>query len=494
VYSHVHFSGPVEQFSREQLGTQVQSKVNIETLMLTYQLTPRISLSATLPFLSASRRQQAQYATLHTAGISDVTVGGQYWLRSPKSERSGFNNVQFSLSLLMPTGKDNIENNVITTYGGTAQQQRPDYSVQPGGGSWGAVYGWQAFQSLGNNTIAFFDGSYVMTQGGHKDFWTSHGGTASNPPAATRGLTQFDAIQDSYMLEVGLSHPAPKIPGLGLTFSVRDEGVPAHNLLGDDLGFRRPGFGIALTPGFIYTNGNHMLQFSVGKAIFRDRTRSVAEEVNGTKAGDAAFANYIWQAAYTLKMPKKGTAVQALPQVSSARSSKGTVQTASAAAAVPARDPDSFKPFTNLKTMEGRKKALKDVSGKVTVVNFFYPRCPFCNVEMPEMQKLYDKYKDRGVSVVWINILPEEVPLIPGWMVAKNLNVPVLIGASQDSLMKDYQVNATPTTYILGDKGQVLFYESGYTPGDEKKVEEKIAQALNLPVSGTVAASSTQQQ
>src|SRR5262249_23700443 len=149
---------------------------------------------------------------------------------------------------------------------------------------------------LGNNTVLFTDGNYVMTQGGHHNFWTSHGGTANSAPAATAGLTQFDAIQDQYMVEIGASHPAPKIPGLGLTLTVRDEGVPAQDLLGDDLGFRRPGFGIALTPGFIYTHGNHMVQFTVGKVLIRDRTKSVAEEVNGVHEGDAAFANYVWQA------------------------------------------------------------------------------------------------------------------------------------------------------------------------------------------------------
>jgi hypothetical protein len=49
VYSHVHFSGPTENFSRAQLGTEVQSKTNIDTLTATYQLTPRISLTGTLP-------------------------------------------------------------------------------------------------------------------------------------------------------------------------------------------------------------------------------------------------------------------------------------------------------------------------------------------------------------------------------------------------------------------------------------------------------------
>jgi thiol-disulfide isomerase/thioredoxin len=482
----VHFSGPTENFSRAQLGTEVQSKTNLETVTVTYQLTPRISLTGTLPFLLASRRQQAQYATLHTSGLSDISFGAQYWVRRPKSENAGRNNAQFGLGLLLPTGNDRQNNVVATTYGGPTSTQYPDYSVQPGGGSYGMIMSWQAFQSLGNNTVAFVDGTYVMTQGGHHSFWTSHGGTANGPPAPTAGMTQFDAIQDQYMVEVGASHPAPKIKGLGMTLSLRQEGVPAHNLIGNDLGFRRPGFGIALTPGFIYTRGNHMLQFSVGKVLIRDRTKSVAEEVNHAHEGDAAFANYVWMASYTLKMPKKKDAGDALPPIASNKSpatSQAAVSPLAAKAA--SKAPDTFKPFV-LKTLDGKKKTLKDYSNKVVLVNFFFPRCQFCNLELPEVQKIYDKYKDKGLSTVWINILPEEVYLIPGWQMARNFNVPVLIGGTQESLQRDYRINATPSTYLLGEKGQVLFYQDGYKPGDEKTLETRIAEALNIaPVVST---------
>jgi thiol-disulfide isomerase/thioredoxin len=481
VYSHVHFSGPTQNFSRAQLGTEVQSKTNIDSVTITYQLTPRISLTGTLPFLYASRRQQSQYGTLHTSGISDISAGAQYWLRRPQSERSSFNNAQFGLSLLMPTGNDRQNNVIATSYGATPTTQYPDYSIQPGGGSWGMIMGWQAFQSLGNNTVMFVDGDYIMTQGGHHNFWTSHGGTSNSTPSPTPGLTQFDAIQDQYFIEIGVSHPAPKIKGLGLTLSVRDEGVPAHNLLGDDLGFRRPGFGIALTPGFIYTRGNNMLQFSVGKVLIRDRTKSVAEEVNGVHEGDAAFANYVWMASYTLKMPGQHSAPVSESTISSARSPKANAlkaSSASSAAQAAQKPPESFKPFA-LKTLDGRKKTLKDYSNTLTLVNFFFPRCPYCNVELPEIQKIYDKYKSKGLTVVWINILPEEDNLIPGWAMVKNLDVPVLVGGTQDALMRDYRINSTPATYLLDQKGGIVFYEDGYQPGDEKKLEDLIARRLD---------------
>lgn len=490
VYSHLHFSGPTENFSRAQLGTEVQSKTNLDDLMLTYQLTSRVSLTGTLPFVYASRRLQSQYATLHTSGIGDVSVGAQSWLRRPNSEKSGWNNVLLGLSLLAPSGNDRQSNVVATTYGGPTSTQYPDYSVQPGAGTWGAIMSWQAFQNLGNNTIAFVDGNYVMTQGGYHNFWTSHGGTASGPPAPTAGITQFDAIQDQYMLEIGASHPAPKIKGLGLSLTIRDEGVPAHNLIGNNLGFRRPGFGIALAPGFIYTKGNHMLQFSVGKVMIRDRTKSVAEEINGVHEGDAAFANYVWMAGYTLRMPRKkseelsqehsGGAVRAASHASlSGAPPAGSSQTA----------PATFKPFS-LKTGNGEKKTLKDFANKVTLVSFFFPRCPYCNVELPEIQKLYDKYKDQGLSAVWINILPEEEGLIAGWQMAKNLTVPVLIGGTQSSLQRDYQIKSTPSTYLLDENGHVLLHEDGYQPGDEKTLEAKIQAALKV-VPAEAASSST---
>ncbi len=58
--------------------------------------------------------------------------------------------MQIGFSLLAPTGDDRQVNNVITTYGSTVQSlQAPDYSVQPGGGSWGLIMSEQAFQDFG---------------------------------------------------------------------------------------------------------------------------------------------------------------------------------------------------------------------------------------------------------------------------------------------------------------------------------------------------------
>jgi hypothetical protein len=91
-----------------------------------------------------------------------------------------------------------------------------------------------------------------------------------------------------------------QVRGLTLTFGPRWEGVPARDLIGDSLGFRRPGFAISLMPGMQYSHGRSLLTAEVGKAIYRNRTRSVPDQLTGGH-GDAAFADYIWLASYSVR-------------------------------------------------------------------------------------------------------------------------------------------------------------------------------------------------
>jgi len=144
-----------------------------------------------------------------------------------------------------------------------------------------------------------------------------------------------------------------------------------------------------------------------------------------------------------------------------------------------AKDPQTFKPF-KLKTLDGTRKTLADYTNKLTLVAFFYPRCAYCKVALPEVQKIYDKYKDKGLSMIMINVVPQENKLIPKWLEEHSLTAPVLIGASQASLMRDYNLKATPTHYLLDDKGAVLLHQTGYNAGDEKLLEAKIVEALNI--------------
>ena len=138
----------------------------------------------------------------------------------------------------------------------------------------------------------------------------------------------------------------------------------------------------------------------------------------------------------------------------------------------------TFKPFT-LKTLEGASSSLSDVLGKATLVVFFFPTCAYCNVALPEMQKLHDAYKDDGLSVVWINVVPEQERLIPKWRDRHGYTVPILLGGR--SVQKDYALTMTPTHYLLDAAGKVLIRHAGFKRGDQESLERRIREAIASP-------------
>jgi cytochrome oxidase Cu insertion factor (SCO1/SenC/PrrC family) len=140
---------------------------------------------------------------------------------------------------------------------------------------------------------------------------------------------------------------------------------------------------------------------------------------------------------------------------------------------------NKFKPF-QLKTVDGSAKTLADFPGKAILVGFFFPSCRFCNAALPEIEKIYGRYKDQGLSAVWINIVPEEDGKIAGWQARNRSAITVLTGASQASLQRDYKVRMTPTHYLLNADGEVLLTLAGFKKGDEKVLEEKVKAALTI--------------
>ena len=145
------------------------------------------------------------------------------------------------------------------------------------------------------------------------------------------------------------------------------------------------------------------------------------------------------------------------------------------AAHAPSAAEERFKPF-KMTTLDGAQRSFPDVLGRATLVVFFFPTCQYCNVAFPQMQKIYDSYKDRGLSMVWINILPDENKLIAAWKDSHGYTVPILLGGR--SVQNDYNLTETPTDYLLDAKGNVLSKHAGYKAGDEKTLDEEIQKAL----------------
>jgi hypothetical protein len=290
-YSFRHFVGPVEQEYRLEVGNQVENKINLFNFDLTYQATDRWSFSVNAPLLFATRRSNSSPVTMSTQGLGDTPVSSQVWLWKPTKAPRG--NIAVGFGVQFPTGRSDIKEVTESSVGGPRTTAADDYSIQPGIGGWGIVLAGQGFRDIGKNAVFYADGSYLITPQDTNGIVTGQ----------TTPLNGHVSISDEYLAEAGIARPIGSLRslrGLALTFGPRIEGVPAHDLIGSNDGFRRPGFAISIVPGLQYARQRSILSFQVGKAMYRDRVRSYPDIVNGGH-GDAAFADYLWLASYTYR-------------------------------------------------------------------------------------------------------------------------------------------------------------------------------------------------
>jgi hypothetical protein len=84
--SYKHYIGTVYQAQRAALHNEVQNHVDLYDLSLNYQVTPRWSIIADIPGMTATRHQQGNVNVYRSGGIGDMLVGAQAWVWRPPTE------------------------------------------------------------------------------------------------------------------------------------------------------------------------------------------------------------------------------------------------------------------------------------------------------------------------------------------------------------------------------------------------------------------------
>lgn len=277
-----HYIGTVYQVQRAIKHNAIVNHVDLFELDLNYQLTPRLSLIASVPGMEATRHGQSSPLNVYrSGGIGDVTVGVQSWVFRPPTENHG--NVNFSAQLKLPTGINDAKGYKINS-NGTTTLEPFDESIQPGDGTWGFSLATEAYHPVIWKTSAYFTGSWLFS------------------PQDTTGVPTFRSAPgegvvsatDQYLWRGGFSRPVTGVRlvrGLALSVGGRMEGVPVRDAFGKSDGFRRPGYVISIEPGMMYEHGRYTFYASGPWAMERNRKISVTDIANHAH-GDAAFADY----------------------------------------------------------------------------------------------------------------------------------------------------------------------------------------------------------
>jgi peroxiredoxin len=106
-----------------------------------------------------------------------------------------------------------------------------------------------------------------------------------------------------------------------------------------------------------------------------------------------------------------------------------------------------------LSDLQGKPWHLRDLRGKVVLVNFWATWCPPCRKEMPDLQALYEKYKDQGFVVV--SISDEQAAKVQPFITERKITYPVLLdpGRKVNDL---FQVEGIPKSFVYDRAGKLV--------------------------------------
>ncbi len=124
--------------------------------------------------------------------------------------------------------------------------------------------------------------------------------------------------------------------------------------------------------------------------------------------------------------------------------------------------------------INGNKVSLKDLRGKIVVLNFFFIGCPGCMAEVPELNDVVARYKGNN-NVVFVSVSLDVKSYIKKFLDDTPFNYQIISEGA--FLAKRYGIALYPTNVILDKTGKVAMHWVGQSPSAPywmKKTIDKI--------------------
>ncbi len=133
--------------------------------------------------------------------------------------------------------------------------------------------------------------------------------------------------------------------------------------------------------------------------------------------------------------------------------------------------------------LDGKPFDSESIKGKVAVVDFWFRDCPFCFKSFPNLQTVYDQFKnDDRVVFVTVDTDESEVTndMLRAAFAQAKLNLPI-VRDPKHFAREAFKLEACPTLVLLGPDGTVQQYELGFKPD----LAETLPKRLEAVLAGT---------
>jgi peroxiredoxin len=135
------------------------------------------------------------------------------------------------------------------------------------------------------------------------------------------------------------------------------------------------------------------------------------------------------------------------------QASSDNPQFSAAMAKLESDDAKRQKADFTLNDPRGKAWHLQELRGKVVLVNFWATWCPPCRKEMPDLEELYNKFKDQGFVVLAIS--DEEAAKVSPFIGERKISYPVLLDPGR-KVNELFQVEGIPKSFVFDREGKMV--------------------------------------
>lgn len=119
---------------------------------------------------------------------------------------------------------------------------------------------------------------------------------------------------------------------------------------------------------------------------------------------------------------------------------------------------DEFAPFI-VTSFDGKEIDIGSMRGHVVVINFWASWCGPCKTEAKDIEKVYRRYKGKGVKFIGIAV-DDTVDNARDFIELHEITYPNAFDVN-DQLASEYEVFVVPTTYVLDREGWLTYTHKG---------------------------------
>jgi peroxiredoxin len=95
-------------------------------------------------------------------------------------------------------------------------------------------------------------------------------------------------------------------------------------------------------------------------------------------------------------------------------------------------------------------------------------------VELPRLEPLWQKYRDKGLSIIAVEATGDRERAVK-FIEENKLTYHLLEADTEKQLVKDtFGIKWFPTSYLIDREGRIMKCHVGFEAGDEAKIEQEI--------------------